>query len=87
MDQQAIASFKEKLESQHTWPGHYIFKFIVPAHKIEEVRVLLVDGEITEKASSKGTYKSLTFKVHMQSSDHVIDLYTKAKKIEGIISL
>lgn len=87
MDEKAITSFKEKLDNQHSWPGHYTFKFIVPADKVEEVNALLIDGEITEKSSSKGTYKSLTFKAHMQSSDHVIELYVRAKKVEGIISL
>jgi putative lipoic acid-binding regulatory protein len=51
------------------------------------VRSLLQDGEVTEKASSKGTYKSITFKSHMKSSEEVIILYIEAKKIEGIISL
>ena len=87
MDEQAVASFKEKLESEHTWPGTYVFKFIVPASKVGEVRTLLKDGEVIEKSSSKGTYKSITFKSHMKSSEEVIVLYIEAKKIEGIISL
>ncbi len=87
MDKQAIASFKEKLDNQHQWPGLYIFKFIVPANKVQEVKALFPDVEVVEKASSKGTYKSLTVKAHLASSDHVIKLYIDAKKIEGIISL
>lgn len=87
MDKQAITSFKEKLESQHEWPGVYIFKFIVPVDKVQEVNALFPDVKVTERASSKGTYKSLTVKAHMKSSDHVIMLYIEAKKIEGIISL
>jgi putative lipoic acid-binding regulatory protein len=87
MDEITIASFREKLDDQHEWPGLYIFKFIVPSDKISELKSILPKGNITEKASSKGTYKSLTYKAHMLSSDQVIDLYIKAKKIEGIISL
>ena len=87
MDRQAKASFKEKLESQHQWPGGYIFKFIVPVDKVEEVKALFPDVEVVEKASSKGNYKSLTVKAHISSSDDVIMLYIEAKKIEGIISL
>jgi len=87
MDEQAIASFKEKLDSQHQWPGLYVFKFIVPADKVPAVRALFPDMELTERASSKGNYTSITVKAHMESSDHVITHYVEAKKIEGIISL
>jgi len=87
MDQESIASFKEKLNSQHQWPGKYTFKFIVPIAKIEEVKVLFPSEDILERSSSKGTYKSLTIKAHIQSSDEVVSLYIEAKKIEGIISL
>ncbi|MDH5365984.1 MAG: DUF493 domain-containing protein [Cyclobacteriaceae bacterium] len=87
MDKQAIASFKEKLDSQHQWPDHYIFKFIVPSDKVAEVAKLFEGEELIEKASSKGKYKSITVKAFLQSSDEVIDIYIAAKKIEGIISL
>jgi putative lipoic acid-binding regulatory protein len=87
MDQQAIASFKEKLDSQHQWPGLYVFKFIVPADKVPAVKALFPEMELSERASSKGNYTSVTVKAHMESSDQVITHYIEAKKIEGIISL
>ena len=87
MDEQAIKSFKEKLDSQHQWPGTYVFKFIVPVEKAPEVKALFPKDEVIEKASSKGNYTSLTIKAQMMSSDIVITLYIEAKKIEGIISL
>ena len=87
MDQQAIKSFKEKLDSQHEWPGTYIFKFIVPVNKVPEVKALFQGVEMKERPSSKGNYTSITVKAHLESSDHVITHYIEAKKIEGIISL
>ena len=87
MDEQAIKSFKEKLDSQHQWPGTYVFKFIVPVNKVLEVKALFPNQEVIEKASSKGNYTSLTVKMQMKSSDNVITHYIEAKKIDGIISL
>lgn len=90
MDQKAIQVFKEKLEDQHEFPGPYLFKFIVPVDKVNEVIELFEDykdANIAQKESSKGTYKSVTAKVSVKTSDEIIELYIAAKKIEGIISL
>lgn len=80
-------SFKEKLDNEYVWPALYTFKFIVPEQKIEEIRTLLAKHELSEKASSKGKYKSVTAKVMAESSDYIVDIYIKASKIDGIISL
>ena len=87
MEDKEITSFKEKLNSQHTWPGVYIFKFIVPNDRKEEVERLFEGDEITIKNSSKGNYASITVNKVMQNADDVIAVYIEAKKIEGIISL
>jgi len=87
MDEQAIKSFKEKLDDQHQWPGIYVFKFIVPVNKVPAVKALFPNEEVIAKASSKGNYTSLTIRSQMKSSDQVVILYIEAKKIEGIISL
>ena len=80
-------AFKEKLEDQHSFPGTYIFKFIVPSESIDLVKVVWEEGEITLKPSSKGKYTSVTIKGQMPTSDAVIMVYEKAHEIEGIIAL
>ena len=80
-------SFREKLENEYDWPSLYTFKFIVPEQKLDELKVIFEGHEITEKASSKGKYISLTSRVMAQSSDFIINTYIRASKIDGIISL
>ncbi|MEM9856367.1 MAG: DUF493 family protein [Bacteroidota bacterium] len=80
-------SFKEKLDNEYSWPALYTFKFIVPETKIKELKILFEGHEMIEKASSKGNYISLTSKVMAPSSDYIIEIYVKASKIDGIISL
>lgn len=82
-----VNAFKEKLEDQHTFPGNYIFKFIVPSESIDQVKSLWPGGKISIKASSKGKYTSVTIEGHMDSSDDVISVYQKAHEIEGCIAL
>ncbi len=79
--------FKEKLEGTHKFPTLFMFKFIVPEAKTDEVRALFPLNEVAVKPSSKGTYVSVTAKAMMPSSDAVIEVYGKAKQIEGIIAL
>jgi uncharacterized protein len=80
-------AFKDKLESQTTFPTLYMFKFIVPNGKETQVAALLPNNKVTLKHSSKGTYVSATIKAMMPNSDAILDIYEKASKIEGVISL
>jgi len=79
--------FKEKLDSEHQWPTAYMFKFVVPKIKVDEFRTLFFVETLREKISKAGNYTSFTFKKQIKSSDEVVDIYIKAKKIEGVISL
>ncbi|WP_373520552.1 DUF493 family protein [Aquiflexum sp.] len=81
------ASFKEKLEAQNSFPSLYMFKFIVPNGRETEVAALLPNNKMTLKTSSKGKYVSATIKALMPNSDAILDIYEKAAKIEGVISL
>lgn len=65
----------------------YMFKFIVPNGKESEVRTLFPKNEITLKPSSGGKYISTTIQAMMDSADQILDIYDKASKIEGVISL
>lgn len=80
-------AFKEKLESQHDFPGPYTFKFIIPKGQKEQVLALLPEGDLTFKASSGEKYTSITLKAQMPSSDQVIAVYTQVAKVEGVVSL
>jgi len=87
MDDQWISNFREKLDQHHAWPSLYMFKFIVPSGKEEEVKKLFPNHTVTEKQSSQGKYTSITLQMMAPSSDAVIEMYVKASAIEGIVAL
>lgn len=88
MDTNWFISFREKLDQHYAWPALYVFKFIVPSHKQEELRKLFPRHVTsTEKHSEKGNYISLTYQMMMPSSDSVIEVYKKVSVIEGIVAL
>ncbi len=80
-------NFKEKLESAHSFPCIYYFKFIVKTEQQKVVEQLVNNGQITVKPSSGNKYVSVTIEAQMQSSEEVIHVYKEAKKIEGLIAL
>jgi len=75
-------SFKEKLESQHQFPGHYLFKFVVPQKQKEALLALMPTGKTTFRESSGGSYVSVTVEAFMETSAQVIDIYTEASNIK-----
>lgn len=87
MNEHTINSFREKLDAHYTWPAVYLFKFIVPVGKEDEVKKLFPGHTPSEKLSKQGNYVSVTAAIHMVSSDAVIDIYIKASAIEGIVAL
>ncbi|MGL1887179.1 MAG: DUF493 domain-containing protein [Reichenbachiella sp.] len=80
-------SFKEKLDSVHSFPSLYLFKFIVLQEQLDEVKKLFAKHEVKITPSRNGKYVSTSIHVMVASSDEIIATYEKAKKIEGIISL
>nr|WKN39370.1 DUF493 family protein [Tunicatimonas sp. TK19036] len=82
-----IESFKQKLDQQHDWPSLYMFKFIVPTGKEDEVFALFPKNNLTTKKSRKGNYTSVTAQVMMRSSEDVIEKYKVAHQIEGVLAL
>lgn len=88
MDPNWFIGFREKLDKHYAWPALYMFKFIVPTEKKEELRQLFpLHVTTTEKASGKGKYTSLTYQMMMPSSESVIEVYKKAAVIEGVVAL
>lgn len=82
-----LAKFKELLENHHTWPTDYIFKFIVPAEKINEVKALFPNHKVSVRESSRGNYVALTVSIWALNADLVIAIYQQASEIEDLISL
>lgn len=82
-----IESFRAQLEDQHTFPGDYTFKFIVPNDKEAQVRNLCPSAKISTRPSSKGTYVSVTMMAKMNLAEEVISIYQAAYKIDGLIAL
>lgn len=87
MSKFTTAEFKNKLEEVHDFPTVYMFKFIVTEDKKNEIQQLFPNNELTFKPSSKGKYISVTAQVLMPSSGRVIEIYTEASKIKGLIAL
>lgn len=86
-DSDRMSNLKELLDSQHTWPGKYTFKFIVPGDKTKELKDLVAVKESFARPSRSGKYTSMTFEIKCQSSDEVINIYKKVSKISGIVTL
>jgi hypothetical protein len=80
-------AFKEKLDQQHKWPDIYVFKFVVPIGRADEFNSEFPGEPFHEKTSKAGNYVSYTLRKQLHSSDEVVEMYLKARKIEGLIAL
>lgn len=87
MDQNWLEGFRVKLEQHYSWPSLYMFKFIVPTGKEEDLKRLFPAHTFIEKNSKEGKYVSLTMQIMASSSDSVIEVYQKASTVEGLIAL
>ncbi|MGO4913795.1 DUF493 family protein [Leeuwenhoekiella sp. W20_SRS_FM14] len=85
------AKLKGRLEETTNWPTEYLYKFIVPseAEKINKIEHIFdnLGAVITTKASSKGTYTSISINLQMKDADAVIAKYKEVAVVEGVISL
>lgn len=79
--------FKENIESVHTFPCEYMFKFVANENNVIELKNLIENENYIEKKSSKGNFRSFSFKKNVTNSDEIINIYVKASKIDGIIAL
>jgi uncharacterized protein len=87
MDQEWFKSFGEKLDQHYAWPSLYMFKFIVPKGKEDDLKKLFPQHTSTERQSKNGNYSSITIQMMMPSSKAVIEIYHQAAAIEGLIAL
>ncbi|MDZ4700122.1 MAG: DUF493 family protein [Rhodothermales bacterium] len=80
--------FQALLDEKVAWPNEYMFKFIVPSAGVDDVRALFGQEQPIElRPSSKGNYVSVTTLIRVATSAEVIDVYTRAARIEKIILL
>ncbi|MFN6943868.1 MAG: DUF493 family protein [Cytophagaceae bacterium] len=86
MEDKKFEGLREKL-SQLDWPSFYMFKFIVPRNKEDEIFNILNNEDVGTKLSRNGKYISITSCKYMSSEDEVINIYAQAAKVEGVISL
>jgi putative lipoic acid-binding regulatory protein len=90
MTEEDLESFKDKLNAGMTFPGVYMFKFIVESQhrNIALVENLFeADAEIKTKESEKGKYTSVTANVVVMNAEEIIAIYRKALAIKGIMFL
>ncbi|MCX6182372.1 MAG: DUF493 family protein [Bacteroidetes bacterium] len=87
MSDDKFAYLRKQLETEFSFPLKYMFKFIVPHEKVEEVKPLFESGVMQERLSSTGKYKSITITMIVLSPDDVIDKYKSVAHIEGIVAL
>ncbi|GAB6888117.1 hypothetical protein JCM13304A_16150 [Desulfothermus okinawensis JCM 13304] len=79
--------FKEKLEEIHIFPDNYVFKFIVPIDRKNQVIELFKGEDVFVRNSKNGKFISISVRCYVASSDEVIEIYKRASKIEGIVAL
>ena len=90
MTEEELENFKQKIISTTSFPGVYMYKFII---KSENRNIALVenlfeeDADIHTKESENGKYISITARQVVISAEEVIEVYKKASVIEGIIFL
>lgn len=90
MTEEELKKFKDKIIETTTFPGVYMFKFIVPSeHRSIALAENLFEeaADIHTKESGKGKYTSVTAKQVVMTADEIIEIYKKAAQIKGIIFL
>lgn len=85
-DETIYDGLRDKL-NELDWPSVYMFKFIAPNDKAEELTYIFNDLEYNFKPSRTGKYISFTSTVMMDSPQSIIEIYIKAARIEGVIAL
>ena len=79
--------FKDLLDSEYDWPDYYLFKFIIKSEKKDLLIETLNIEKYDEQPSKKGTYVSISYRLLVKTSEEVIEVYTKAKTVPGVMTL
>ena len=87
MEDPSLLSLQAKLDEFYTWPTPYVFKFIAPMARVDDLTELFQGRPFTTRFSRNAKYVSITAEWEVGSSEEVISFYREAKKIGGIIAL
>jgi hypothetical protein len=88
-------TFYKRLHSQlaesNSWPGTYIFKFIIPtSNNSKDLLIDLFESEnvkVSVRTSSKGKYTSISISGIFANPSIIIEKHKLAAKIPNIIQL
>lgn len=79
------------LEQSQSWPGQYLFKFIVRSDSpnIEKIKSKfgVFHHTIAFKNSKQKRYTSISIKAFMNSPKQVTSIYKEIQKLEGVLVL
>jgi hypothetical protein len=84
-----LAKLRVQLETME-WPSVYMYKFIVPNHpeKVDAIKAMFDDSAVIKTNTSKNAnFISVSIEVVELDVDSIIEKYTTASQIQGIISL
>ena len=83
--------FLEKLKVSQSWPGMYMFKFIMPtdSNYIDELISIFnkFDKSISRKYSSNRKFLSISINTKLDLPEEVIKIYKKTTHFKGLIRL
>lgn len=80
-------SLRKKLSEEFEYPIKYMYKFIVPNGKVQELLPYFETAEITKKKSKTGKYISISAVILAFSAEEIIDKYKSIEHLKGVISL
>lgn len=90
MSEKEFESLKGKISESMSFPGVYMYKFIVETNNrnIALVENLFEeDAEILTRESGRGRYTSITAKQVVMNVEEIISKYRSASRIKGIMFL
>jgi hypothetical protein len=87
LDDTTLLSLQAKLDEFYTFPCCYVFKFIAPMARVDELAGLFQGKPFTTRYSKNARYVSFTAEWEVASSEEVISYYQRAGKMKGVISL
>ena len=87
MEDPSLSRLQAKLDEFYSFPCPYVFKFIAPMARIDEVTALFQGRPFTTRYSKNARYVSFTAEWEVGSSEEVISLYRQAAEIKGVIAL
>ena len=87
MEDSSLSRLQAKLDEFYTFPCPYVFKFIAPMARIDELTSLFQGRPFTTRYSKNARYVSFTAEWEVSSGEEVVSFYREAGKIKGVIAL